>query len=64
MRAQLRVMPELDVLYPTIRGTIDDRLYRTAKTREKWLAFLLGAPPNFADYSLGEEEAPRCHEGS
>jgi hypothetical protein len=46
----------LDVLYPIIRGTIDERLYRIVKTREKWLEFLLGAPPNFADYNFNEEE--------
>lgn len=39
----------LDVLYPVIEGTIDQRLYRTVKTREKWLEFLLGAPRNFDD---------------
>lgn len=49
---------KLDVLYPTIHGTIDDRLYRTVKTREKWLAFLLGAAPNFADHTVAEEEPP------
>lgn len=48
----------LDVLYPVILGTIDERLYRTVRTREKWLEFLLGAPPNFAEYSFGEEEPP------
>jgi superfamily II DNA or RNA helicase len=46
----------LDVLYPVIRGTIDERLFRTVKTREKWLEFLLGAPPNFSEYSFTEEE--------
>ena len=46
----------LDVLYPVIRGTIDERLFRTVKTREKWLEFLLGAPPNFSEYNFTEEE--------
>jgi superfamily II DNA/RNA helicase len=46
----------LDVLYPIIRGTIDERLFRTVKTREKWLEFLLGAAPNFAEYSFDDEE--------
>lgn len=46
----------LDVLYPVIRGTIDERLFRTVKTREKWLEFLLGAAPNFAEYSFDDEE--------
>jgi hypothetical protein len=48
----------LDVLYPVIRGTIDERLFRTVKTREKWLEFLLGAPPNFSDYSFSDEVPP------
>ena len=48
----------LDVLYPIIRGTIDERLFRTVKRREKWLEFLLGAAPNFADYKFAEEEPP------
>lgn len=46
----------LDVLYPVIRGTIDERLFRTVKTREKWLEFLLGAPPNFSEYNFTDEE--------
>lgn len=46
----------LDILYPVIRGTIDERLFRTVKTREKWLEFLLGAAPNFSEYSLSDEE--------
>ncbi|WP_257445905.1 helicase-related protein [Archangium lipolyticum] len=41
----------LDVLYPLIRNTIDERLYRVVKEREKWLEFLLGAPPSFAEYA-------------
>jgi hypothetical protein len=48
----------LDVLYPVIRGTIDERLFRTVKTREKWLEFLLGAAPNFSEYTFAEEEPP------
>lgn len=46
----------LDILYPVIRGTIDKRLFRTVKTREKWLEFLLGAAPNFSEYSFTDEE--------
>lgn len=49
---------KMDILYPIIRGTIDERLYRTVKTREKWLEFLLGAAPNFSEYSLTDEEPP------
>lgn len=48
----------LDVLYPVIRGTIDERLFKTVKSREKWLEFLLGAAPNFSEYSLMDEEPP------
>jgi superfamily II DNA or RNA helicase len=48
---------KLEVLYPVIAGTIDERLYRTVKTREKWLEFLLGAHPSFSEYSFGEEPA-------
>lgn len=48
----------LDVLYPVIRGTIDERLFRTVKTREKWIEFLLGAAPNFSEYSFTDEELP------
>ena len=46
----------LDVLYPVICSTIDERLFRTVKTREKWLEFLLGAAPDFSEYRLIDEE--------
>ena len=46
----------LDILYPVIHGTIDERLFRTVKTREKWLEFLLGAAPNFSEYSFTDDE--------
>lgn len=46
----------LDVIYPVIRGTIDERMFRTVKAREKWLEFLLGAAPDFAEYTFAEEE--------
>jgi hypothetical protein len=46
----------LDVIYPVIRGTIDERMYRTVKAREKWLEFLLGAAPDFGEYAFGDEE--------
>jgi hypothetical protein len=48
----------LDVLYPIICGTIDQRMYRTVKGREKWLEFLLGAPPSFSDYGFSDDEPP------
>lgn len=46
----------LDILYPVIRGTVDERLFRTVKTREKWLEFLLGARPDFLEYNLDDSE--------
>ena len=46
----------LDILYPKINGTIDKRLFRAVKTREKWLEFLLGAAPNFSEYSFSDVE--------
>jgi hypothetical protein len=49
---------KLEILYPIIRHTIDERMYRTVKTREKWLEFLLGAHPNFSEYSFGDEIRP------
>lgn len=48
----------LDVLYPTIRSTIDDRLYRAVKMREKWLEFLLGAQPQFEGFTFSSEIPP------
>lgn len=41
---------KLEVLYPLIERTIDLRIYRTVKSREKWLEFLLGAAPRFAEF--------------
>ena len=49
---------ELHILYPLIQNTIDERLFRTVKEREKWLEFLLGAPPSFSEYAEAHEEAP------
>lgn len=49
---------KLDVIYPVIRGTIDERLYRTVKAREKWLEFLLGASPDFSGFAFGDEDPP------
>lgn len=45
----------LDVLYPVIQGTIDARLFRVVKSREKWLEFLLGAPPSFTEFDFSAE---------
>jgi hypothetical protein len=47
---------KLDVLYPLIEGTIDIRLDRTVRAREKWMEFLLGAAPNLDEYALDDEE--------
>ena len=40
-----------------MQRTIDERLYRTVKAREKWLDFLLGQPPRFEDYALDDLQA-------
>lgn len=53
----------LEVVYPMIRGTIDERLFEVVRRREKWLEFLLGAPPNLREYRLGNEEPPPLPEG-
>jgi superfamily II DNA/RNA helicase len=55
-------LAKLDVLYPLVHRTIDERLYRTVKSREKWLEFLLGAPPDFGEYTFGDEEPPELPE--
>ncbi|PRP99384.1 ATP-dependent helicase HepA [Enhygromyxa salina] len=54
---------KLKVVYPMIRGTIDERLFEVVRRREKWLEFLLGAPPNLREYRLGDEEPPPLPEG-
>jgi hypothetical protein len=46
---------KLAVLYPLIERTIDIRLDRTVRAREKWLEFLLGAAPDFDEYNLADE---------
>lgn len=40
-----------------IRQTIDARIYETVRQRERWLEFLLGAPPEVQDYAGGEVPA-------
>ena len=47
----------LDVDLPLIERTIDERLERTVRMRERWLEFLLGAPPNIEEYGLADEPA-------
>lgn len=44
----------LEILYPLISQTIDTRIYQIVRQREKWLEFLLGAPPDVQDYASGE----------
>ncbi|MEO7327254.1 MAG: SNF2-related protein [Minicystis sp.] len=53
----------MDVVYPLIHRTIDERLYRTVKMREKWLEFLLGAAPTYEEYSLENETPPPLPDG-
>ena len=48
----------LDILYPLVTRTIDERLDRVVRAREKWLEFLLGAAPNLADYDLNDDPIP------
>lgn len=45
----------LDVLLPLIANTIDERLDRTVRMRERWLEFLLGAAPRIDEYGLADE---------
>jgi hypothetical protein len=45
----------LEVVHPLIERTIDIRLDRTVRAREKWLEFLLGAPPDFGEFNLADE---------
>ncbi len=53
----------LDVLYPLIDRTIDVRMYRRVKSREKWLEFLLGATPTFREDLLEDEDVPELPQG-
>lgn len=47
----------LDIALPLIANTVDERLERTVRMRERWLEFLLGAPPKFEEYGLADEPA-------
>lgn len=44
----------LDILLPVIAQTIDERLERTVRMRERWLEFLLGAPPDLKEHGLAD----------
>ena len=46
---------KLDVLLPLVANTIDERLERTVRLRERWLEFLLGAAPRIEEYGLGDD---------
>lgn len=63
-RKRLKV-PEttLDIELPLVRNTIDERLERTVRMRERWLEFLLGAAPKFEEYGLADEPVMPLPEG-
>jgi len=46
---------KLDVLLPLVANTIDERLERTVRLRERWLEFLLGAAPRIDEYGLADD---------
>jgi hypothetical protein len=46
---------KLEISLPLIANTIDERLERTVRMRERWLEFLLGAPPKIEEYGLADE---------
>lgn len=48
---------KLDISLPLIANTIDERLERTVRLRERWLEFLLGAAPRIEEYGLADEPA-------
>ena len=53
----------LDIHYPLIDRTIDIRLDRTVRAREKWLEFLLGAAPDLDEYNLADQTVVDLPEG-
>lgn len=53
----------LDILYPLVARTIDERLDRVVRAREKWLEFLLGATPDFDEYNLADDPMPELPSG-
>lgn len=46
---------KLEISLPLIANTIDERLERTVRLRERWLEFLLGAAPRIEEYGLADE---------
>jgi len=49
---------KLEILYPLIQQTIDMRIHQRVRQREKWLEFLLGAPPDPQEYSEVDSPPP------
>ncbi len=47
----------LDIELPLVANTIDERLERTVRMRERWLEFLLGAAPKIEEYGIADEPA-------
>lgn len=45
----------LDVLHPLVARTIDVRLDRVVRARERWLEFLLGAQPDVNEHGVADE---------
>lgn len=45
----------LDITLPLVANTIDERLERTVRIRERWLEFLLGASPRLKEYGLADD---------
>ena len=54
----------LDVLMPLVANTIDERLERTVRLRERWLEFLLGAAPPSTSMAWRTTRRSRCHRRS
>ncbi len=59
------VAPEtkLDVLLPLVANTIDERLERTVRLRERWFEFLLGAAPRIDEYGLAADDSMQLAAG-
>ena len=54
---------KLEITLPLIAKTIDERLERTVRMRQRWLEFLLGAEPRFEEYGLADEPVQPLPEG-
>ncbi len=54
---------KLEIVLPLIAKTIDERLERTVRMRQRWLEFLLGAEPRFEEYGLADEPVQPLPEG-